>query len=99
MKKTVYYVGADGNLYSIADMQKAFYLSTGKKADDHYGDYIKFLSRSFGKSIVRYITPDVETLLLMGEKIKAVQLYHQNNGCSLFEAKHAVDAMQGRLFD
>ena len=99
MKKTVYYVGADGNLYSIADMQNAFYLATGKKSNDHYSDYIKFLSRSFGKSIVSYITPDVETLLLMGEKIKAVQLYRKNNGCSLYEAKHAVDDMQGRLFD
>lgn len=99
MKKTVYYVGADGNLYSERDMKLAFYLVSGKNAEANTREYLLFLRRRFGKSINSYIAPDVETLLLMGEKIKAVQLYRQNNGCSLYEAKHAVDAMQGRHFD
>lgn len=35
--------------------------------------------------------------LLAGQKIDAIRLYHKAKGCSLLEAKQAVEALDARL--
>ncbi len=74
-------------------MERAFYISTGYDPYNHEGKFLKFLFDCFGKSIQYYCTPSVQDLVNMGEKVKAIKMYREENNCTLVEAKNAVDNM------
>ena len=92
-KKKIYYRSFNGDMLDIYDIEKAFYISTGKRAFLFESEFLRFLSDCFGRSIKSYCSPSVRELVEMGEKVKAISLYRDENECSLLDAKKAVDIM------
>lgn len=92
-KKKIYYRSFNGDVWDIYDIEKAFYISTGKRAFLCESEFLRFLSDCFGRSIESYFSPSVLGLVKTGEKVKAILLYRDENGCSISEAKKAVEIM------
>ena len=74
---SVIYIGYDGHAYSQLDMMRSFYLYTGKKPDDFWGEYVRFLNGRFGKSIEKYLPCTIENLIAYDRKVRAIFLYHK----------------------
>ena len=51
----------------------------------------------WSKPIVPIASPEVEALLLSGQKIEAIKLYRELHGTDLKDSKDAVEAMARRL--
>ena len=91
---TIYYETFYGDTITSDDLEKAFFIVTGtypnesKKAEK---EFWKFREKCFGKSIRKTIKPSVDYFLINGNKIKAIKYYREAHGCSIVEAKNAVE--------
>ena len=90
---TIYYMGKDGGIITSDDLKKSFYITTGKSHFDDKKGFWKFRERCFGKSISYTVQPSVEFFLNHNCYVQAVRYYKETNGCSLIDAKHAIDGM------
>lgn len=98
MEKIVYYKNRDGKLLNSHDVERAFWVVTGNyRWQDEVG-YLKFLYDLLGKTIVAVANPSVEGFIAKGESFAAIRLYRDQHGCSLTEAKQAVDDMIAAMF-
>lgn len=91
----VYYLGYNGELITSDQLEKAFYLYTGKDANDelYYKDFWKFREHCFGKSIKETIRPNMEWFLKNNYIVAAIKYYRDMNGGTLMDAKKAVDTL------
>ena len=93
MKYAIYYIGFNDRVYSQENIEDAFYLATGKTADSHRSEFIKYLNDCFGKSISGYFPATVENLLAHGCKVRAIALYRKEHACSILEAREAIEKL------
>lgn len=93
MRSYVYYNSYDRRVFSQEDIERAFYITTGKYADMHRGEYLRYLNDCFGKSISGYFPGTVEYLIDHDCKIKAIIQYRREHACSVSEAKDAVEKL------
>lgn len=97
--KVVKYRMYDGTVLTMEDIKKAFHVMTGMKYEYDWftksytneKEYINFLDGLFGKTIQEYYVEDVDTLIMNGERLRAIAEYRAEQKCSLAEAKEYVD--------
>ena len=92
----IYYIGYNNNnIITSDDIEKAFYIYTGKDAKDNLyaKDFWKFREHCFGKSIKETINPNMEWFINNGYYVAAVRYYHDMNGGTLADAKKAIDTI------
>ena len=87
----VYYLDYDGNPITSAELERAFFITTGKYPHENKREFWKFRDRCFGKSIRQTIPADVDDFVRRGWTLHAVKLYRELNDCTLREAKDAID--------
>lgn len=98
MDKIVYYKNRNGKLLDSRDVERAFWVVTGNyRFQDEVG-YLKFLYDLLGKTIVSVANPTVESYIATGQSFHAIRLYRDQHGCSVSEAKRAVDDMIASMF-
>lgn len=94
----LYYILRSGTLVDEYDLQKAYEINTGNcyRYDDPA--YSRWLYSLCGNSIIsvkKDCEMTIDDFLASGSVIKAVREYRKRNGCTLREAKEAVDKMRG----
>ena len=95
----VMYRMRDGSTIMKKDIEDAFHIVTGMRHryDWESGtytndrEYIKFLNGLFGKTIIEYFVPDIDDLIVKGERVRAIMVYRAEKKCSLVEAKEYID--------
>ena len=87
----VYYLTHNQEIITSYDLEKAFFIVTGKDPEKYEKEFWKFRERCFGKSIKCTIEPTIEYFCKHAHRIQAVKLYRDMNNCSLKEAKDFVD--------
>lgn len=95
----IFYFGTNGRVYDEQDVERAFYIATGMYKDEHKLEYYEFLKSILGVSIGAVKTASVEELVEHGCNVKAIKLYREENGCSLREAKSAVEKMRYKFLN
>lgn len=98
MRKTIYYKDNHGNIIDNSDIEKAFRIVSGKYRFEDERGYLKFLYGLLGKTVMAVANPCVDEFLAAGAKMMAVKLYRDENGCSLSEARKAVEKKLSELF-
>lgn len=93
----LYYTLRNGNIVAEYEVHKAFEICTGETY--HYDSiaYSKWLYAMLGKSIIKAMTEtevDIEQFLKGNNVVAAVRLYRDIHGCTLREAKDAIDSMR-----
>lgn len=90
----VYYLGYNhDNLITSSDLERAFFIVTGKYREDDEKGFWKFRERCFGRSIKETISPSIEWFLENGYVVAAVKYYRDMNNCTLMDAKKAIDTL------
>lgn len=98
----LYYQLRNGNIVDEYALQKAFEICTG---ETYYYDsvaYSKWLHSLLGKSIVkamRKMEVDMMQLLKGNYIIAAIRLYRDTHGCTLREAKDAIDEIRANMLN
>lgn len=87
----VYYLCYNEDIITSYDLEKAFFIVTGKDPEKFEKDFWKFREKCFGKSIKCTIKPTIEYFCKNGYRIQAVKFYKELNNCSLKEAKDFID--------
>ena len=87
----VYYLTHNQEIITSYDLEKAFFIVTGKDPETNEKEFWKFRERCFGKSIKCTVNPTVENFCKDGHRIPAVRLYKELHNCSFKEAKEYVD--------
>lgn len=90
----MYYVLLTGRIVTEYDMRKAYEICNGSAPDVHPGHYEKWMRSIIG--VMRSIPKDeatVEQLARGNCKVEAIRKYKAIHGCTLREAKEAVDKM------
>ncbi|MBQ4187432.1 MAG: hypothetical protein II642_06080 [Firmicutes bacterium] len=93
----IFYFGKNGCVYDEFDIDRAFYISTGMRKNEHKLEYYEFIHSIVGVSIDAVKSASVEELVERGYTVKAVKLYREKNCCSLAEAKSAVDKIGEKM--
>ena len=90
----ILYKAKNGKLYLRFQLEEAFLITTGQIASENEREFMLWMNSIWGKWIVETIRPEslsVEKLLCTGNKILAIKVYKEKNGCTLLEAKQAID--------
>ena len=87
----VYYLTHNQEIITSYDLEKAFFIVTGKDPEESKKEFWKFRDKCFGKSIKCTIYPSLEFFCKNGHRILAIKYYREIYNCSLKEAKEAVD--------
>ncbi len=90
MNKHIFYQTYDGKIIEREDIEDAFYIATGKHAETHEGEFIRFLNDCFGKSVESYAHYTPDDLIKKGYNVMAMRLYREENKCTLKEAVEEV---------
>lgn len=88
-----YYKDKDGMYYSEHDVEKAYYITTGKTRREDEQEYLCWVDSIWGKAIVAsYDGKDIAINkdLAMKQPVLATKLYRQHHGCSLREAYEVI---------
>ena len=96
----LYYQLRNGNIVSEYDVNKAFEICTGETYHYTSNAYSKWLYSMLGNSIVKAMREtevDIAQFLKGNNIIAAVRLYRDTHGCSLREAKEAIDKMREEM--
>lgn len=97
---TLYYQLRNGNIVSEYEVHKAFEICTGETYHYDSKAYAQWLYAMLGKSIVKAMREtdvDIEQFLRGNNIVAAVRLYRDAHGCTLREAKDAVDAIKANM--
>jgi hypothetical protein len=90
----MYYVLITGRIVTERDMRTAYEICNGSRPGIHPGHYEKWMHSIYG--VVRSIPKDeitIEQLVRGNCKIDAIKKYKVMHGCSLSEARDAIDKM------
>lgn len=96
----LYYVCRNGKIVDEYDVHKAFEICTGETYSWNSVAYSKWLYSLMGKAITRVMREtevDIEMFLRGNNTIAAVRIYRDTHGCTLREAKDAVDAIKANM--
>ena len=96
----LYYQLSNGNIVSKYDVEKAFEICTGETYTFDSKEYSKWLYSMLGKSIIKAMKEtevDMMQFVKSNNIIAAVRLYRETHGCSLREAKDAIDKMRAEM--
>ena len=89
------YIGANGDRFCETDLERAFLIVTGKRADENKSEYSGFRDGLFTTgSILEKTYPTVEELVDQGHFVLATKLYRDQNKTTLAEAHKVVMAMR-----
>lgn len=98
----LYYTLRNGNIVADYEVHKAFEICTGETYHCDSKAYSKWLHSMLGKSIVCAMTEntvDIQQFLKGNNVVAAVRLYRDQHGCTLREAKEAVDAIKANMLN
>lgn len=98
----LYYQLRNGNIVSEYEIHKAFEICTGETYHCDSAAYSKWLYSMLGKSIVCAMTEetvDIKQFLKGNNVVAAVRLYRDVHGCTLREAKDAIDTIKAKMFN
>ena len=90
----------NGRIVDEYDLHNAYEIVSGKPYYEDEPGYSKWMYSLLGKSIVSVKKDDelsVEDVLKANSTVKAVRLYRDKNGCTLREAKDAVDQIAAKM--
>ena len=93
----LYYQLRNGNIVSEYDVHKAFEIFTGKTYYYDSNAYAKWLYSLLGKSIIKVMHEteiDIAQFIKGNNIVAAVRLYRDTHGCTLCEAKDAIDKIR-----
>ena len=96
----LYYQLRNGKIVDQYDVYKAYEIATGNAFDYFSADFSKWLYSMLGESIVKAMKEtevDLMQFIKGNNIIAAVRLYREIHGCSLREAKDAVDAIRAEM--
>lgn len=97
MPKDLYFRTTDNDVVFSADIIKAYYLKTGIKIDPYDVDRIRFVTASMAGIERELKNPSPAFLIKHGHLVSATKVYRDIHGCSLREAKDAVDKIAEKL--
>ena len=98
----LHYILRNGNIVDEYELHKAYEIATGKAFYYDSSDYSRWLYSLLGKSITRVVREEeltIEDVLMSASIVKAVRVYRDRNGCSLREAKDAVEAIKADMLN
>lgn len=98
----LYYVCRNGKIVDEYDVHKAFEICTGEEYHYDSVTYSKWLHSLLGKSITKVMREtevDIEMFLRGNNTIAAVRIYRDTHGCTLREAKEAVDTIKTNMIN
>ena len=87
----VYYLTYTGDIITSYDLEKAFFIVTGKDPEKNKKDFWKFRESCFGKSIKETVQASIEVFCRNGHRVQAIKFYKELNNCSFIEAKKFID--------
>ena len=93
----LYYQLRNGNIVAEYEVHKAFEICTGETYHYDSTAYSKWLYSMLGNSIIKAMKEtevDIYQFLKGNNIVAAVRLYRDAHGCTLREAKEAVDKMR-----
>lgn len=96
----LYYQLSNGKIVDEYDVHRAFEVCTGETYDYFSNAYSKWLYSLLGNSIIKAMREtevDIMQFLKGNNIIAAVRLYRETHGCSLREAKEAVDKIRAEM--
>lgn len=96
----LYYTLRNGQYVDEIDLHRAYEIVTGKTYTYDSQEYSKWLHSLLGKSIVSVQKSEdmaIEDFLKRGSTIGAVKVYRERNGCTLREAKDAIDELKKKM--
>ena len=96
----LYYQLRNGKIVDEYDVHRAFEVCTGETYDYFSNAYSKWLYSLLGNSIVKAMKEtevDMIQFIKGNNIIAAVRLYREANGCSLREAKEAIDKIREEM--
>lgn len=96
----LYYTLRNGNIVAEYELHKAFEICTGETYHYDSTAYSKWLYSLLGKSIIKANTEtevDIEQFIKGNNIVAAVRLYRNVHGCTLHEAKYAVDEIKANM--
>lgn len=97
MTKELYFATKDNDIVFSYDVIKAYYLKTGIKIDHDDVDRIRFVAASMAGIERELKRPSPVFLVKHRHIVAAIKVYRDIHGCSLCEAKDAVDKIAERL--
>ena len=96
----LYYQLRNGKIVDEYDVHRAFEVCTGETYDYFGNAYSKWLYSMLGNSIVKAMKEtevDIMQFLKGNNIIAAVRLYRETHGCTLREAKDAIDKIREEM--
>lgn len=96
----LYYQLRNGKIVDEYDIHRAFEVCTGETYDYFNNAYSKWLYSLLGKSIVKAMKEtevDMMQFIKGNNIIAAVRLYREAHGCTLREAKEAIDKIRAEM--
>lgn len=91
MPKTLYFARKDNDIAFSYDIIQAHYLMTGSKLESDDYDGIRNTAASMSGIVRELERPSVKFLVKHGRTVPAIRVYRDLNGCTLHEARDAVD--------
>ena len=89
------YIGASEDLFCESDLERAFRIVTGKRAEENEAEYNGFRDGLFTTgAILEKTYPTVKELVDQGFCVLATKLYRDQHKTTLAEAHKAVMAMR-----
>lgn len=98
----LYYTLRNGKIVDEYEVHRAFEICTGETYRYDSVAYSKWLHSMLGKSIIKAMREteiDIAQFLKGNNTIAAVRLYRDTHGCTLREAKDAIDAIKASMID
>ena len=96
----LYYQLRNGKIVDEYDVHRAFEVCTGETYDYFSNAYSQWLYSMLGNSIVKAMREtevDMMQFIKGNNIIPAVKLYRETHGCTLREAKDAIDKMREEM--
>lgn len=91
-----YYIGRETKR-TVYQMKSAFFINTGKDADDFPEDYNAWLKERLRQNNMKEVEADARTFLNSGDILYAILAYREEHKCTLREAKAAINTMQAEI--
>ena len=98
----LYYTLRSGRIVDSYEVQKAFEICTGETYRYDSKAYSKWLYSMLGKSITKASHEteiDIEQFLKGNNVVAAIRLYRDIHGCTIREAKDAIDAIKANMLN
>ena len=95
MKETrIYYKTSYGSIIHSDKLKTAYFYLFGVDPNSKELKHFAYTCRGIVGTVKN---PTVKYLVMQGEKVEAIKLYHETKGVSLPEAKHYVDKLAEEL--